>query len=380
LDKKNNFEPQLKVQNISGKMNYPQVSIVVLNWNGWEDTIECLESLYQINYPKYDVIVVDNGSEDDSINNIKKYCNGEMEVKSNFFTYNLTNKPIKIIEFKKEESEFLRKETLNLPSNKKLNLIKNDENYGFAEGNNIGMIYALQFLGPDYVLLLNNDTFVDKHFLEELVKVADEDAEVSSVQSLLLKPGGKLVDSMGQELLIWSARDIGMDSKNKKLTKNREIFGACAAAALYRSKALKRVGLFDKDFFAIYEDVDLSWRIRLDGFKSVLAVNSIVYHKRNISKSVSKLQNMDWMLNPDERWYHLTKNMMILAIRYHPSSFLSNPKYLFKLLSTLLGSFYFSLREKKLKKTFKIIRKNFKIRKNLNNNSRLKDLQKKWIS
>jgi len=83
----------------------PKVSIIILNWNGWKDTIECLESVYQITYPNYNVIVVDNGSEDESIEKIREYCKGKIKVESKFFEYNLGNKPIKIIEYTREEAE-----------------------------------------------------------------------------------------------------------------------------------------------------------------------------------------------------------------------------------------------------------------------------------
>ncbi|MDY9922733.1 glycosyltransferase family 2 protein [Methanobacterium sp.] len=327
---------------IFNKESSPGVSIIILNWNGWKDTIECLTSISNINYPIFDIIVVDNASEDESLMRIQKHIDV------------LTNgKPTKFT------------------------LIKNKKNYGFAEGNNIGIRFAIQSKHPDYVLFLNNDTTVDKNFLYELVRVAEDNVMVGSVQSLLLKPGGKIVDSMGQELTTWSARDICMNAEYKKLNENMEIFGACAAAALYRADVLEEVGLFDKDFFAIYEDVDLSWKIRLAGFKSILAVNSIVYHKRNISKSVSEIE-LGWIKN-DLKRYHLTKNMLILAIRYHPCSFLLNPKYVFKFFLTLMGCFYYSLRSSKLKQTFRIFKKNFRIRKNLENNHLLKSTQNTWI-
>ena len=79
-------------------MSDPSVSIIILNWNGWSDTIECLESIYQLNYSNYRVIVVDNNSSDDSVQKINDYAMGKLEVKSNFFKYNPTNKPIKIID------------------------------------------------------------------------------------------------------------------------------------------------------------------------------------------------------------------------------------------------------------------------------------------
>ena len=86
------------------KMN-AKVLIIILNWNGWRDTIEYLESLYQITYPNYDVIVVDNGSEDESIEKIKEYCEGKIKVESKFFGYPNENKLIKSIEYTRDEAE-----------------------------------------------------------------------------------------------------------------------------------------------------------------------------------------------------------------------------------------------------------------------------------
>ncbi len=78
-------------------MDYPEVAVIILNWNGWEDTIECLESLYQINYPNYNVILVDNASEDNSIEKIREYCAGKLEIQSDFFEYDKQNKPLNLI-------------------------------------------------------------------------------------------------------------------------------------------------------------------------------------------------------------------------------------------------------------------------------------------
>ena len=107
---------------------YPRVAIIILDWNGWKDTIECLESLYRITYPNYSVILVDNGSEDDSLQQIRDYSAGEIKVESSFFDYNLKNKPIKIIEYSQEELEtynYTIDEIESIPSNQKLIIIKN---------------------------------------------------------------------------------------------------------------------------------------------------------------------------------------------------------------------------------------------------------------
>ncbi len=162
----------------------PRISILVLNWNGWRDTIECLESLYQISYPLFDVIILDNGSRDNSLESLRCYSAGDLPVSSKFFEYMSENKPIQILEYTNSEAEVgggRENEIADLPSNEKLVLIKNDKNYGFAEGNNIGIRYALKVLDPEYILLLNNDTIVDKDFLSELVSVARADDTIGFV-------------------------------------------------------------------------------------------------------------------------------------------------------------------------------------------------------
>ena len=114
-----------------------KVSIIILNWNKYEETIECLDSLRNITYPNYNIILVDNGSEGPDVKILgERYGNY-------------------------------------------INIIKNDKNYGFAEGCNIGLRYALSNKNPDYVLLLNNDTIVDPNFLTELVKVATDTTVVT---------------------------------------------------------------------------------------------------------------------------------------------------------------------------------------------------------
>ena len=171
----------------------PKVSIILLNWNGWEDTVECLESLYQISYTNYNIILVDNNSEDDSLHRIKEYLMGDMPIRSEFYEYDTSNKPIQLV---------CKGET---PRNgdESLILIKNTENLGFAGGNNVGIEYSMQELKPDYVLLLNNDTVVDKYFLNELVKTGESNPEIGFVgaktlfydkETTIQEAGGGMID------------------------------------------------------------------------------------------------------------------------------------------------------------------------------------------
>ena len=362
-------------------MEYPHVSVIILNWKSWKDTIECLKSVYQISYPNYNIVVVNNGSQE-SFKNIEEYFTVIDD--SKFFSYSNKNFPIKILDASLNKNE-KNKKFGGYYLNKELILIKNDKNYGFAEGNNIGVEYALKNLKSDYILLLNNDTQVDVNFLNELVKVAESDKNIGSVQSLLLKNDKVSIDSLGQEMLIWGFADI-TDRLEKPLPPTFEIFGSCAASALYRGNLIKKIGLFNKVFFVLLEDVDLSWRIRLSGMKSMLASNSWVYHKRGISesKSLNEVINIIIHEKPPEtllKWYHESKNWLIIFIRYYPLKmiFISILKCPKKVFITFFLFFYASIMLKKTQKTLQLLLKNLKFRKKNKANYLLNIIQKKWI-
>ena len=277
-------------------MDMPKVSIIILNWNGWGDTIECLESLYQITYPDYDVIVVDNGSEDESIEKIKEYCKGKIKVESTFFEYSSENKPIKIIEYTREEAEAgggKEKEIDSLPSNRKMIIIKNEKNYGFAEGNNIGMRYALKALNlnPGYVLLLNNDTVVDKKFLEELVKVAESDEKIGIVgPKVYYYDEPKKINSAGAKVNFWTGNcpPIGcyeIDTGQFNETKEVDYVSGCAL--FIKQEVIKKIGLLNPMYFAYTEEVEWCVRAKKAGYATIYVHKANLWHKvSSISKKI----------------------------------------------------------------------------------------------
>ena len=270
-------------------MECPNVTIIILNWNGWEDTIECLESLYQIEYPNYTVIVADNGSEDESIPKIKDYCNGKIKVESNFFSYDPAGKPVNVTEYELDRIQKIKKcSKTSLASKNKIILINNNENYGFAKGNNIAVEYALNFINPDYILLLNNDTVVEKSFLLKLVETAEEDEKIGIVGPKILKyHDPKIIDSTGHTLKLGRVLDRGHGELDKgQYDDQNDILGAIAACSLYKVKMLAEIGLFDESFFTVYEDAELSWRAHKNGWKARYVPESIIYHKRG--KSINK--------------------------------------------------------------------------------------------
>lgn len=267
-------------------MNQNKVAIIILNWNGWEDTLECLESLYQISYQNYHVIVVDNGSEDDSIERIKNFCSKTQ------FESKINVDGIKLLEY--EEKDFdsissIKEENID----KELTLLKNTQNYGYARGNNIGIRFAIEVFNPDYILLLNNDTTVDENFLTELLKATTNQQEVGIYAPKILKAENhKIIDSTGHVFSWGNIIDRGHGKVDKhQFDPKSKIVGAKGAAALYKSEMLQYIGLFKEDYITSYEDAELSWRANKNSWKAQYVPKSIIYHKgeRSIKKDDSKL-------------------------------------------------------------------------------------------
>jgi GT2 family glycosyltransferase len=270
----------------------PRVAIIILNWNGWKDTVECLESIYQIKYPHYQVVLVDNNSEDNSLEKIRAYCQGDIEVDSKLLE-NKVDKPIKLLETTPDD--------MDLPSiedNSDLVLIKNPENSGFAKGNNIGIKYAIQVLDTDYTLLLNNDTVVDKNFLTEMVKVAEDDPQIGLV-------GAKIYfyDKNGRDDQVWcvggkidlekypghyAVMDI-MDLNSQKGS-TLECDWVSGAAMLIKTRKVP-IKYLNESFFFGCEDADLALRLKEHGYHMVTALNALVWHKVASSRSKGGLMN-----------------------------------------------------------------------------------------
>jgi len=322
-------------------MNHPRVSIIILNWNGWRDTVEALESLYQIKYPNYQVVVVDNHSEDDSIERILEYCDGSLEVESPFFRYDPNNKPVKVLEIEEEElknsegkildetkiafsssleAENNFEQVKNAISSKNpssqvknhLVLIKNHENHGFAEGNNLGMRYALKNLNPDFLLLLNNDTVVDPYFLSELLnQVGNAGIAGSKIyfyhdRDLIQSLGFKIRWSRGEMVSVgYMSRD---ESKSREGSKNysNDLDAVSGCSMLIRRDVLDEIGLFNEKCFLYYEDTDICLRAKRAGFKIVCADRSKLWHKDSASsKKIS-----------GTREYYSARNLFLFMRKY----------------------------------------------------------------
>lgn len=243
---------------------FPKVTIIILNWNGWEDTIECLDSLYQNNYFNYNIILVDNNSSDESIDQIKRYTNTKIK-----------EDKIKFSEFSLEELKLFKGYL-----NSYLILVKNDKNYGFAEGNNIGIRFSLKNLDSEYILLLNNDTIVDLNFLKEIVKVAESDENIAI-------SGPKIYPYIEKEVLkkssiIGMKIYLGLGGLTKPVRdegSNISVDSVSGACMLIKSNIFYKIGLLDDAYFFGWEDVDICTNARKLGFRVVGVPNSKICHK-----------------------------------------------------------------------------------------------------
>ena len=210
------------------------VSIIIVNWNGKKFLAKCLESLRHQAYRHFSIILVDNGSNDGSIDFV------------------IRNYPeVKIIA---------------LP-----------RNVGFSAANNI----AIKTVKTEYVALLNNDAVAHPLWLQSLIGALETYPEAGFAASkMLFYDNPEIIDRVGDVYTragtgLLRGRGMLADSYNAR----EWVFGACAGAALYRTRMLRNIGIFDEDFFLLYEDVDLSFRAQLKGYKCLYVPEAVVYHK-----------------------------------------------------------------------------------------------------
>ena len=247
----------------------PKVSIIILNWNGWSDTMECLESLNRLDYSNFEIILIDNGS--------------------------------------KEKPPLVNVQFLKLS----IFQVFNEENLGFAGGNNQGINIALE-RGADYILLLNNDTTVEPDFLKKLIAVAKENKNYGILGPVInyydepdkiwfaggqlnwLKTRGTHITDMNK---IYSSSGISQQrdeveksdfEESSRLASLRSnsilevdyITGCCL---LIKKEVIEKIGLLAEEYFLYYEDTDWCQRARRAGYLCGLAGEAKIFHKQSRS-------------------------------------------------------------------------------------------------
>jgi GT2 family glycosyltransferase len=232
-----------QLKNLARLNSNPKVACVVLNWNGWADTIECLSALKECDYPQLTLLIVDNGSTDDSVTRIR------------------TAHPDVL-------------------------LLESGKNLGFAAGNNIGIRYALS-QGADYVWLLNNDTKPAPTAVSALVAKALADERLGAVASICYHADAPSVVQAwgGSRVNLW----IGYGRLCKESRDDDWLHTLNGTSILITREALEDVGLLDESFFLYWEDTEFCLRLRKKGWRIGAAPESRILHKVSASTSGNKI-------------------------------------------------------------------------------------------
>lgn len=280
-----------------------RVYITLVNWNGWHDTLECLESLLLIDYPDFRILVCDNGSTDDSLQQIKAWAE---------------HRAVSFNEYRRIEAE----SGSDFVADPMMTLIRNEENLGFAGGNNVGLRYALARGNFGYCWLLNNDTVVEPDALTQLVaRVQQEPCVGIAGSTIRLYHNRDEIQALGGgRYFPW----IGLPWHYGRFTRGWATIGRQwraetwmnyveGASMLVSRRFLEEIGLLSEEYFLYFEEVD--WAIRAKGhFKLGYAPQSVVYHKVGGSIGTSS--------NPARKsfvcdFYNI-RNRILFARRHHP--------------------------------------------------------------
>lgn len=275
----------------------PKVYILILNWNGWKDTIECMESLFRSSYSNYQVVVIDNGSTDGSIEKIKAWAEGKQEVltpKSTHPLYHLSHPPVKKpipyicysseeakkdTNFQKEEEQIIESSSINIKSSLyyPLILIQNFKNLGFAGGTNLGIRYILSQDDCTYFLLLNNDTVVESDFIEKIVMTILHNPNIGILGCKIFnKINHAQIQHVTERQYPWLGYRIKKLPYSKGLIDVKYMTGCIM---LINKKVFNDIGLFDEKYFVYMEDADFCYRAIQSKWKLMVNLDICIWHE-----------------------------------------------------------------------------------------------------
>ena len=259
------------------KSPMPEISVIILNWNGKDFLDDCLGALRRQTFRDFETILVDNGSRDGSVEYIRKHF-------------------------------------------PEVNLLALPENLGFAGGNIAGYAQAR----GELIVLLNNDTEAHPSWLEEIHRASESHTKAGSFASKMMYFDDRSrVENCGFDLGISGVTvDLGRgELDGPDWTQSRKVFGGCGGAVALRHKMLEQIGFLDPDFFMTYEDLDLSFRAQLCGFECVYLPKAIVYHRYRATNQKTPSRQVFYSQRNIELAY--LKNMPLgLILRSAPQRFL----------------------------------------------------------
>jgi GT2 family glycosyltransferase len=301
--------------------------IVIVNWKGWEDTIECLESVFRLRGKDFVVIVCDNDSNDGSMQRIMEWAKGERtaaaasaEMRS--YTCPPVARPIPFT--------LLHAQQISGPllgeGCERLVLIQSEENLGFAGGNNLGLRYVLYRDDHDYVWLLNNDVVVHPDALSRLIERMKEDPRIGicgsklcfySAPLLVQAYGGATYSPVTGRNRHLGEFELASVAENRSAVES-QLGYVVGASQLVSRRFLSCIGFMNEDYFLYYEELD--WAARAMGkFLLGYAPESIVYHKQGSSMGGKSLGRKS---QPEENFvlsdFFSIRNQILYTRRYYP--------------------------------------------------------------
>ena len=292
-----------------------KVAVIVVNWKKYDITSSCIESILNSTNSNFKIILVDNESD---------------------------NKKVKNFKYRNE-----------------IEIIQNKKNEGFSKANNIGIDYALKN-NYDYTILINNDTIVEKNLIEVLLKTAQA-KNFSVVQPLILKYNGKEIWNAGGRINYFFGNFITIKKVGNSLNSSNELTewltGCCC---LFKTKIFKEIGKLDERFFAYYEDVDFSLRLKKHGYKIGFTSKTHIYHYESFS-SISN-NSKEGKLSPYIHYLNIRNHILIL--KKHSDLFNSFGTRLYQIFKIISYSIYFifRLRFTKLNMVYKGLLDSYKIK------------------
>ena len=296
-------------------MKNSKVAVIVVNWKKYDITSTCIESILNSTNSNFKIILVDNESDNNKVKNFK---------------------------YKNE-----------------IEIIQNKKNEGFSKANNIGIDYALKN-NFDYTILINNDTIVEKNLIEVLLKTARA-KNFSVLQPLILKYNGKEVWSAGGRINYFFGNFITIKKVGNSLNSSHELTewltGCCC---LFKTKIFKEIGKLDESFFAYYEDVDFSLRLKKHGYKIGFTSKTHIYHYESFS-SISN-NSKGGKLSPYIHYLNVRNHILILKKHSDLFNLFGTRLYqIFKIFSYSIY-FIFRLRFTKLNMVYKGLLDSYKIK------------------
>jgi GT2 family glycosyltransferase len=259
---------------------WPRVHVLLVNYNRWADTAECLESVLRLDYPDFRIAVFDNGSGDDSLARLKEWAEGRLipkpaESPLRHLSWPPVAKPVPHQELTRAEAE----SGADVDDETRLIFVRMGENVGFAGANNVGFRYLAARGESGYVWVLNNDTVVAPNALSRLVEAAQRDDDIAVVGSLIFHYShpDAVQAAGGAKISKWNGMPaLVTGGGNSNATHIDFVHGASMLIPL---GAFERVGVFDERYFLYSEEADWCFRMKASGLRMAYAPAAMVWHK-----------------------------------------------------------------------------------------------------